>query len=373
MDRTKDLIVAAERFLDTASLPPEQTRQLREAVLLGRRSRSPGSFAVAAKGVEDSIGTLWGSIRSMQQEYLKDADALAEPDATKDANEAQLAAVIKRIGGYIDRLKQAAASAQKTYGSSERVNEHTAAHMHGVVLILAERLHRAARSFDRLRAGRYQALVQQQPQQQRQRGPLGTAVAKVGMKRGCTWKELLGMYGYATTLLNAALHTPSLPPSPQQQQPPPPPRQQRHSSNHHLAGTLPGRWWQLTACWRRLNACHRDPFLIPRSLFKLPKAGRGAGWRWWLLRQCLRPRQLAACVGCTTCGEQGVRGASGRRRRLRPCCCCCCGFLVGSSGKRWRRRWRAGCGVAGAGAGGGAGEQGAAGTFDCHSKCCAVG
>ncbi|KXZ41617.1 hypothetical protein GPECTOR_360g130 [Gonium pectorale] len=109
MDRTHDLIKSAERFLETASLPPD-----------------------------DSIGTLWASIRGMQQEYAREA---AEAAAK---------------GG-------AAAAASWRGGGGDRVNEHTAAHMHGVVLILAEKLHRATRAFDRLRAGRYQALVEHRP------------------------------------------------------------------------------------------------------------------------------------------------------------------------------------------------------------------
>ncbi|GLC51579.1 hypothetical protein PLESTB_000517600 [Pleodorina starrii] len=181
MDRTKDLIAAAERFLDTASLPPEQTRRLREAVLLGRRSRAPGSFAVAAKGVEDSVVTLWGSIRSMQQEYAREAGALAVGDPAKDANEAQVAAFIGRIGGYIDRLKEAATAAQK---SAERVNEQTSAHMHGVVLILAERLHRATMSFDRLRAARYQALVDQRAPGLAAAAAVGSSTSAAGGRAG---------------------------------------------------------------------------------------------------------------------------------------------------------------------------------------------
>ncbi|KAG2489074.1 hypothetical protein HYH03_012510 [Edaphochlamys debaryana] len=155
MDRTPDLTAAAERFLATASLPPEQARKLREAIIL-RRSTQPGSFAVAARSVEEGIGSLRDSIRSMQTEYAREAGALSQPDPAKDANEAQVAGVVTRLGGYIDRLKQAATSAQATGGSA---NEQTAAHMFGVVLILAERLGRATTAFDRLRAARYQALV----------------------------------------------------------------------------------------------------------------------------------------------------------------------------------------------------------------------
>ncbi|KAG2438037.1 hypothetical protein HXX76_005651 [Chlamydomonas incerta] len=169
-DRTQDLAAAADRFLATASLPPEQTRKLREAILLGRsRTSPPGTFAVAAKGVEDSIRTLWDSIRSMQRDYAREAGALATPDPAKDAAEAQVAAFVKRVGGYIDRLKDAVAAAQKGRrgpaeagggeGQQQRANEQSVAHMTGVVLILAERLHRAAMAFDRLRAARYQALL----------------------------------------------------------------------------------------------------------------------------------------------------------------------------------------------------------------------
>ncbi|PNH06392.1 Syntaxin-18 [Tetrabaena socialis] len=156
MDRTTDLMAAAERFLTTASLPPEQAHKLRAAVMLRRSAAAQSSFAVAAKGVEDSIRTLWDSIRSIQREYTEPG-AMTSPDPAKDANEAQVAAFISRIGGYIERLKQAAAAAQGP--DRGRVNEHTSAHMHGVVLILAERLHRATMCFDRLRAARYQALL----------------------------------------------------------------------------------------------------------------------------------------------------------------------------------------------------------------------
>ncbi|KAG2450660.1 hypothetical protein HYH02_004500 [Chlamydomonas schloesseri] len=142
--------------------------------MLGRSRTSlgpPGSFAVAAKGVEDSIRTLWDSIRSMQRDYAKEAGALATPDPAKDAAEAQVAAFVKRVGGYIDRLKEAVAAAQKgrrgpapeggggEEPQQQRANEQTVAHMTGVVLILAEHLHRAAMALDRLRAARYQALL----------------------------------------------------------------------------------------------------------------------------------------------------------------------------------------------------------------------
>ncbi|KXZ48922.1 hypothetical protein GPECTOR_24g211 [Gonium pectorale] len=121
----------------------------------------------------------------MQQEYAREAAALAEPDPAKDANEAAVAALVGRIGAYIDRLRQAAEAAAKggaaaaaswRGGGGDRVNEHTAAHMHGVVLILAEKLHRATRAFDRLRAGRYQALVEHRPP--------GAAVPAAGLGPG---------------------------------------------------------------------------------------------------------------------------------------------------------------------------------------------
>eukprot|EP00198_Chlamydomonas_reinhardtii_P011090 XP_001700427.1 Qa-SNARE protein, Ufe1/Syntaxin 18 family [Chlamydomonas reinhardtii] len=111
----------------------------------------------------------------MQRDYAKEAGALATPDPAKDAAEAQVAAFVKRVGGYIDRLKEAVAAAQKGKqglaaagggggeGPQQRANEQSVAHMTGVVgarvLILAERLHRSAVAFDRLRAARYQALL----------------------------------------------------------------------------------------------------------------------------------------------------------------------------------------------------------------------
>lgn len=59
------------------------------------------------------------------------AGAMSLPDPAKDDNEAQVAAFVKRIGGYVERLKEAAAQAGGHKGSG--ANEHTVAHMHGVV------------------------------------------------------------------------------------------------------------------------------------------------------------------------------------------------------------------------------------------------
>ena len=73
------------------------------------------------------------------------AGALATPDPAKDAAEAQVAAFVKRVGGYIDRLKEAVAAAQKGKqglaaagggggeGPQQRANEQSVAHMTGVV------------------------------------------------------------------------------------------------------------------------------------------------------------------------------------------------------------------------------------------------
>ncbi len=59
------------------------------------------------------------------------AGAMSLPDPAKDDNEAQVAAFVKRIGGYVERLKEAAAQARGQKGGG--ANEHTVAHMHGVV------------------------------------------------------------------------------------------------------------------------------------------------------------------------------------------------------------------------------------------------
>ncbi|KAL6761385.1 hypothetical protein V8C86DRAFT_883891 [Haematococcus lacustris] len=177
MDRTPDWQGAVLSCGVRLELSQEQLLQLKSGALLRARSREPGAFGKAARTVGASIDSLRDFIRLHQKDYLSDR---AYSEADKDKIEVEVGLFVKTC------TQQVEANGESHVRTAPAINEQTAAHLHGVVLSLAEQLHSASSRFDQCRAARYQQLAdresarallhrhqqrhtdQQQQQQQRQ-------------------------------------------------------------------------------------------------------------------------------------------------------------------------------------------------------------
>jgi hypothetical protein len=131
-----------------------------------------------------SIGGLRAFIDENKRDYAAPAGRFTPQQ--KDAIEAE---VLTTVGGCRARLEQLTASvvaAQKRSGGGRaEVNEHTAAHLHGCVLALAELLAAVGAAFDRCRAVRgAQQMAADLQTAQRRAAHYSAGPVRMGGRRG---------------------------------------------------------------------------------------------------------------------------------------------------------------------------------------------
>mmetsp|Transcript_16493 Transcript_16493/g.35661 ORF Transcript_16493/g.35661 Transcript_16493/m.35661 type:complete len:314 (-) Transcript_16493:442-1383(-) len=158
MDRTQDWLDAVSRC--TQHLPQNVRNQIASASLL-RPIKKHSEFATVAVAVAESISNLKEFIKTHQKNYLS---LTAYSASEKDKIEAEVGLFVKTCTQQIDQLKESVLAAQRGHDAHQRplLNGQTAAHLHGVVLLLAEKLHAVSARFDKCRAARYQQMVQEE-------------------------------------------------------------------------------------------------------------------------------------------------------------------------------------------------------------------
>ncbi|XP_022133683.1 syntaxin-81 [Momordica charantia] len=123
------------------------------------RQRSP--FVKAALKTLESIGALEEFMLKHQKDYV---DMYRTTDQERDNIEHEVTAFIKACQEQIDILKNNI-NEDETHSKgwlgvrADDANADTIAHKHGVVLILSERLHSVTSQFDKLRAIRFQDII----------------------------------------------------------------------------------------------------------------------------------------------------------------------------------------------------------------------
>eukprot|EP00775_Hariotina_reticulata_P005983 gene5983-6222_t len=113
---------------------------------------------------DNSIHDLKDFIAANKRDYLS-TGKLSEPG--KDQVEEQVGVAVRTITQHLDALKNGVVAAQQPEGGQALINEQTAAHLHGSVLVLVERLHSVTSSFDKCRALRYQQSLAKELRQHR--------------------------------------------------------------------------------------------------------------------------------------------------------------------------------------------------------------
>ncbi|CAH9113164.1 unnamed protein product [Cuscuta europaea] len=160
-DRTEDFKDAVHR--SAVSLGYDETRIaaiLASFIMRKPRQRSP--FIKAALKTVDSIGVLEEFLLKHKKDYV---DLYRTTEQERDSIESEVTFFIKSCKEQIDLLKNSInqvddANSKGWIGfKGESLNADTVAHKHGVVLILCEKLHSVSSQFDRLRAVRYQDVI----------------------------------------------------------------------------------------------------------------------------------------------------------------------------------------------------------------------
>lgn len=155
VDATPRLRQAVLRQAQAQNLDEEQLARLKASHVLRALSRKSVFLAAAA----DIAGTIY-AVGDLCKRHRKD---FLQPntctEAERDRIEAEIGQYIKACTTNITRLEGGVQHSNT--GSSEGVNASTAAHCHGVCLILSERLQYIGKAFDECRAVRYQYLIRQ--------------------------------------------------------------------------------------------------------------------------------------------------------------------------------------------------------------------
>ncbi|KAF5838947.1 hypothetical protein DUNSADRAFT_1893 [Dunaliella salina] len=173
MDRTAEWDLAVVQACHSQGQSQEQVLSIRSNALLKTR-KQPSEFIKVSKAVVQSICDLREFIRLHQKDYLSTSGSRDE----KDRIEAEVGLLIKACTQQIEQLKNSVLAAQgspqapsasvealkhqqqslhqASKGSKPSINAQTAAHLHGVVLHIAELLHQVSSRFDKCRAQRYQ-------------------------------------------------------------------------------------------------------------------------------------------------------------------------------------------------------------------------
>jgi len=178
MDRTAEWDSAVVQACHSQGQSQERILSIRSNALLKTR-KQPSEFIKVSKAVVQSICDLREFIRLHQKDYLSTSAASSRDE--KDRIEAEVGLLIKACTQQIEQLKNSVLAAQGSpqappasvqalkhqqqsqhqaseglQSSKPSINAQTAAHLHGVVLHIAELLHQVSSRFDKCRAQRYQ-------------------------------------------------------------------------------------------------------------------------------------------------------------------------------------------------------------------------
>jgi syntaxin 18 len=147
MDRTSEWISAIDTCCIKLQLAPDKVTLIKSSLLL-RPTRKPSQFATVSNAVSSAIRDLSEMINTHSKGYLS-----SYSNAEKESLESEVSMVVQTCSQQIEKLKDSILRAQQQQGGG--LNGQTVAHLHGMVLVLAEGLQRASASFDSLRAQRY--------------------------------------------------------------------------------------------------------------------------------------------------------------------------------------------------------------------------
>mmetsp|Transcript_684 Transcript_684/g.1984 ORF Transcript_684/g.1984 Transcript_684/m.1984 type:complete len:306 (+) Transcript_684:212-1129(+) len=158
-DVTLQLRDAVLRQAQAQNLTEEQLNKLRSAHILRALSRK-SAFQAAAADVARTVQVTGDLCRRHRRDFLQLHTCT---EAERDRIEAEIGQYIKACTANIAKLESAVRGPDDVGASpaADAVNASTAAHYHGVCLILSERLQQIGRAFDHCRGARYQQLMRQ--------------------------------------------------------------------------------------------------------------------------------------------------------------------------------------------------------------------
>jgi syntaxin 18 len=144
-----------ERLVATRALPPPS-------------SRSP-----VLKNAHDALALvreLHGFVARNRGAYLEESD---DADATRDNIETEVRLSVQACQAHVDMLK----STVQARAAGKQDTPQTIAHLHGVVLIVTERLAKVASAFDQCREVRFKRVLAE-ADRKRRRAPPASSLAK---------------------------------------------------------------------------------------------------------------------------------------------------------------------------------------------------
>lgn len=147
MDRTAEWASAIDACCLKLQLSPDKVTQIKSSMLL-RPTRKATQFSQVSRAVSSAILGLAEMISSHSKGYLS-----SYSNAEKESLESEVSLVVQTCSQQIEKLKDSILRAQQKKEGG--LNGQEVAHLHGMVLVLAEALQRAAAGFDMLRAQRY--------------------------------------------------------------------------------------------------------------------------------------------------------------------------------------------------------------------------
>lgn len=170
MDRTADFQAAVTLYCMSSGLDQTAITKLKSSkVLKAIQARTP--FSKSAASVAENINKLRAFIVASRRDYLLPGKLT---DKEKDHIENEVGLYVKSITQHIDQLKNSVLHAQQNQAPSPtksstssgslhnapKLSAQNVAHLHGVVLILAEHLGEVSALFDSCRAQRYSAIME---------------------------------------------------------------------------------------------------------------------------------------------------------------------------------------------------------------------
>ncbi|GBF87646.1 syntaxin [Raphidocelis subcapitata] len=167
MDRGGDWAEAVAAVCQWQQLGEEEAKRVKASLIM-KPVKSATPFRKAADEVQASICGLRAFVDANKRDYVAAAGRFTAQQ--KDKIEEEVLQVVSACRARIDQLTDSIVTAQQQRGAGGGglVNEHTAAHLHGVVLVLVELLQSVCEGFDRCRSVRNaQQIADDMRQQQR--------------------------------------------------------------------------------------------------------------------------------------------------------------------------------------------------------------
>tara|TARA_B110000977_G_scaffold201877_1_gene299664 strand:+ start:12473 stop:13495 length:1023 start_codon:yes stop_codon:yes gene_type:complete len=142
-----------------------------DRIVAARSLPPPSSRSPVLKSAHDALALvreLHGFVARSRGAYLQETN---DADVTRDGIETEVRLSVQACQAHVDMLK----SMVQAMASTNQNTPHAIAHLHGVVLIVTERLARVASAFDQCREVRYKKVLAE-AERRRRRAP--TFVAK---------------------------------------------------------------------------------------------------------------------------------------------------------------------------------------------------